>query len=346
MEKVVPFFKTFITIFYFKFLISGRSCLNKMKFGRVWCKFKFVWMDLARLIRFKPPELWHGLTGHLLRSIPCHHHLNTACLRRTAASPWGTSLGPTPPFFLFQAPATALLSPFSLRPGSDATERCPSPPVPVAPSCLIPIAPPPPPTHPYPALPFPSTGGRPPSSDCVGLPLLSLLLVAAAFAHALSLLSTSSHGSPPPPSRCAAGAAQGCRRSPTGSSHTAKLHRLPTALRRQWAPVLSSLPDGLHVLPWCSSWGSITDSVIDEPLRAAPATVTVGPTCVTCVPRAPRGLNRPVGQASSAESVGRSRLSTVRSVFYFYFSILFTFQEININFKMHRKYNNTQKNMN
>jgi hypothetical protein len=48
----------------------------------------------------------------------------------------------------------------------------PSPPILVAPSCPILSAPPPPPTHPYHALPFPSTGGHLLSSDCAGsLPL-------------------------------------------------------------------------------------------------------------------------------------------------------------------------------
>jgi hypothetical protein len=43
--------------------------------------------------------------------------------------------------------------------------------------------------------------------------------------------------------------------SSVGSSRAAKLHRLPTKLCRQWAPVVSSLHGGPHVLPWCGSVG-------------------------------------------------------------------------------------------
>jgi hypothetical protein len=35
MEKVVTFFKTFLTIFYFNFSRSGRSCLDWSKFEKI-----------------------------------------------------------------------------------------------------------------------------------------------------------------------------------------------------------------------------------------------------------------------------------------------------------------------
>jgi hypothetical protein len=54
---------------------------------------------------------------------------------------------------------------------------------------------------------------------------------------------------------------------------------------------------------------------IGEPLRAAPTVVTMRPARVTRAAPASGGLNRPVGRASSVRSVGRSRPSTVRSVF-------------------------------
>jgi hypothetical protein len=55
------------------------------------------------------------------------------------------------------------------------------------------------------------------------------------------------------------------------------------------------------------------------------------PACVKRAAPTPHGPNRPVGWASSTGSLGRSRPSTVHSIYLF--SILFTFLEINTNFK-------------